>query len=1549
MSDAVRRAFDRLGALALVALLITVQASFLAGVAEARRPRMSDIVYPHGLAIDPLTGKTWITSTTGNDCRVYALGRAGVARHVAGNGSCTPSGDGGHARAAGLETPSRIAVSSTHVYVAGNTSVRRIERAHGGIGTFVGDPRYNCHLYGYSGPTAAVGRMANAVGISIGGMALNPVSGNLFVVNDCQHAIYEIDSSTGQFITKWFGVGTPIWALGEVAINGSGEIYFTSEPYQRTIYKVTGPSTAAHVAGTGSGGFSGNNGPATRATFDPVGALAFDGTGNLYIAAGSTYAHVMRVDTGGTLTTAIGIGGRGGWGGTATGRAGDMNLRSITALAVDPDDNVYVGSWTDTLVASIEAPFDPDGRWAWLMKDRLGVMEIERSGGRNPAIKNCDQACHGDPINTATGEYWEETSDMAIGGRGPAIDFVRSYGASNAGTDGPLGYGWSHPYAMSLVEDTDGYVTVRQENGSEIGFEPDGSGGFRATPGQFVTLVENGDGSYTLVRRQRETFHFTSDGRMTGIEDLNGYVTGLGYDGSGRLETITDEAGRTVTLTYDTSDRIVGLEDVAGRRVAYGYDSVGDLVSVTDVRGETWIYTYRDHLLLTRSDPNGHQDLENVYDPDGAVLSQEDGEGNLTRFEYLPGLTRTTSPEGRVTEYYYVGGQLIKKVEAAGTSAAGTWSYEYDLTTRGVTRTVDPRGNAWTATYNSAGLQISTRTPLGHTTATTYDGQGNRLTFRDPLTVTTTWTYDSGGNVLTRSVPVGTQTLVWRHAYGDASHPGDLTQLTDPLNKATSFAYDRYGNQTSIVDPTGAQTTTTYDLLGRRQTTVSPRGNEAGSNPADYTTSYAYDAAGNLLSQTDPAGDEQTSTFDRADNRATTTDEAGKMTRYGYDAADRLVRTTRADATELLNAYDDDGLLVRSTNGAGGATEYTHDARGRLASVTDPNGRVTTYDYNAAGDLTTVVDAARHTTTNTYDASNRLTGVAYSDGTTPGATFRYDAAGRRTGITDSTGTSTFTYDALGRLTQHIDGAARTIGYAYDAGSRMTSITYASGRAVTRTFDDAGRLTRVTDWLGNATAFDYDRDSHLTKTTFPSATGMEDVRSYDASGDLTNVTMKQAGATQASLAYGHDPRGLISSTTQTGLPGTGTLGYGYTDLAELAFENGDAYEHDAAGNLVRIAGVGPLDYDDAGQLLRGPVPPGSSSTDAVFRYDAHGSRIEATPVGGSTTTYAYDQAARLKAFTPPGGPTTTYASDGSGLRVSKATSGTTTQFTWDRSGSLPLLLGDGARSYVYGPGGPIGHITSGGAVRYYHQDALGSTRVLSDGTGTTVGAFSYTPYGTLAASSGTETAPMGYASEYTDAESGLQYLRARYYDPATGQFLTRDPLEDQTGQPYAYADGDPVNNVDPSGNVSISSAGMFISDAAAGALNEVTFGLSNRIAGVDGSCAGPGYAWGGRGGLAASMFSPAGMVRFGARRAAKFVASDGTEIVGFTRHGINRAIGDGANRAGVPPKALLDTIKNGTMVKHGVDDIGRPFKIYQGSDARVVVNPSTGRIVSMNRR
>lgn len=112
--------------------------------------------------------------------------------------------------------------------------------------------------------------------------------------------------------------------------------------------------------------------------------------------------------------------------------------------------------------------------------------------------------------------------------------------------------------------------------------------------------------------------------------------------------------------------------------------------------------------------------------------------------------------------------------------------------------------------------------------------------------------------------------------------------------------------------------------------------------------------------------------------------------------------------------------------------------------------------------------------------------------------------------------------------------------------------------------------------------------------------------------------------------------------------------------------------------------------------------------------------------------------------------------------------------------------------------PLEQVNPNGSVWYLQPDQLGSTRALTDTTGALIATYTYDPYGNLTSTSGTATTPFLYAGQYRDLESNLYYLRARYYDPTTGQFVARDPLTGKTHQRYAYATDSPLNNADPSG-------------------------------------------------------------------------------------------------------------------------------------------------------
>ena len=171
--------------------------------------------------------------------------------------------------------------------------------------------------------------------------------------------------------------------------------------------------------------------------------------------------------------------------------------------------------------------------------------------------------------------------------------------------------------------------------------------------------------------------------------------------------------------------------------------------------------------------------------------------------------------------------------------------------------------------------------------------------------------------------------------------------------------------------------------------------------------------------------------------------------------------------------------------------------------------------------------------------------------------------------------------------------------------------------------------------------------------------------------------------------------------------------------------------------------------------------------------------------------------------------------------------------------MPLILFDGASYYLYGPSGiPYAQTTTGGVTTYLHPDQSGSIRLITSTAGTSVGTATYTAYGTRT-TTGT-TSCFGYAGQYTDTETGLQWLRARYYDPTTAQFLTLDPLTASTGARYAYARGNPVTRSDPTG---LCNAGCWLAWTAVGlgvhALTVATAGIGDGV--LLGTIAGVGAA------------------------------------------------------------------------------------------------------------
>ncbi|HLA82761.1 MAG TPA: RHS repeat-associated core domain-containing protein, partial [Thermoleophilia bacterium] len=327
------------------------------------------------------------------------------------------------------------------------------------------------------------------------------------------------------------------------------------------------------------------------------------------------------------------------------------------------------------------------------------------------------------------------------------------------------------------------------------------------------------------------------------------------------------------------------------------------------------------------------------------------------------------------------------------------------------------------------------------------------------------------------------------------------------------------------------------------------------------------------------------------------------------------------------------------------------------------------------------------------------------------------------------------------------------------------------------YDGLNRPITVTNALTGTTVYQYDKVGNVTGATDPN--GQASTYSYDAANRVITATDALSHGTQ----YGYDEVGNRTVITDANGVAT-TLAYDYLRRPVAAIDglsNTTRYEYDAVGNRTVITDanlhVTRYDYDDLYRL--------SSVTDAA----------------GNTTGYQYDQLGSLKVITDANLQVTRYDYDGDGLRVGKTVAGETTNYLWDKALALPVIITDSNSLYLYG----LGLIAqqSGLDVAYYHPDGLDSVRNLTNGSGQGIASYSYDPFGGLRSASGSWPNDFRFTGQQFDQATGLYYLRARYYDPATGRFISRDAfpgyaINPASLHPYSYAENNPTNWVDPSG-------------------------------------------------------------------------------------------------------------------------------------------------------
>jgi YD repeat-containing protein len=647
--------------------------------------------------------------------------------------------------------------------------------------------------------------------------------------------------------------------------------------------------------------------------------------------------------------------------------------------------------------------------------------------------------------------------------------------------------------------------------------------------------------TYVDARGATTTYTYDSNGRLLTEARPGGVNMAYSWNADGTLATSTDPRGGVTTYVYDANGWLLSQTTPLGFKTSYVYDAAGRVLNITEPRGNVvgatatsfqQKFTYdADGNVLTERDAL-NRTTTHVYDNGGRRTKTTAPDGGITLFEYNAAneLVKQTAPDGGITLYEYDNRGLRTK-ETSPIGAVTTFGYDPAgrLTSR-----VDPRGNEpggvasdfrWLFTYDAAGRQKTVTDPIGRVTTTNYDQLGRVLSTVRP-DGTTSQAYDQNGNVTSSTTEAGTTSQVFDPL-------NRVSSSTDLRGKTSAFGYDLAGNRISVTDPLSRVTTYAFDADGRMVSMVDARGNVAGANPADFTTSFLYDEAGNQVQVTDPLGLVTKQVFDRVGNVATSTNAKNLNTTFLFDSMNRTTRVTAPVVGATNYTYTNMGYVASRTDPLSTATtprvaSWSYDLAGRTTEKKDAAGRRFTFGFDVAGNQTSIVDANANaagnaslgTTTMTYDRLNRLTETTYSDGT-PTVTRAYNEQGQLRNLYSSVNDFYFQYDAQDRLQLFTkDGESQLHVYTYDAAGNVLTRNN-DGTASSATYDDAGQVVTVTDSTGTYT-LGYDPIGNLTHVTYPG--GVTQTRVYDRAARLGSIVNTGPTGPIGGFSYLRDANG-----------------------------------------------------------------------------------------------------------------------------------------------------------------------------------------------------------------------------------------------------------------------------------------------------------------------------------------------------------------------------------------------------------------------------------------
>ncbi|MBN1422700.1 MAG: PKD domain-containing protein [Planctomycetes bacterium] len=1115
--------------------------------------------HPSGIAVAS-DGTLFISDTYNN--RVRRVDPAGTITTITGTGGGRYSGDGGPAIEAGLYFPRGVDVGPDGSLYIADTSNKRLRYV---------DP---------AGTIQSLFHHATTTGVY--GVSLAP-DGGLFFTYKWRHAVTRRDPNGSLTGLGYLSASFPYGCAAGL----DGEVYVVDESDRSSYaYRFDASGEMTVLAGTGSGGNTGDGGPAEFAQLNRPRGIAVSPGGIIYIADYGNHS-IRRIGPDGIITTVAGTGtlGFNGDGRPAT----DARLQYPVDVVVGPDGSLYIVDSGNYRIRRV-APALPG----------FTLEDIVIGSERGTAAFVFD----------AVGRHLRTVATLE------GVDLLR--------------FDYDEAGRLTRIEDQDGNATAIERDGdgtpvailSPLGlrteFDLDANGYLAAItdPTGAVTRFTYSEDGLLQERADPEgnTSMYTYDdlGRLTRAEDPaggfqtferrsfeGGYevtrTTALGRVATYRVEDLPEGETRFTTSTcceaHETTFYPNGNTEISAadgmrttRRVSpdprFGMDSPVTRFLEIKTAGERTLTAgiQRSITPPDDGDPLAVRELSETFTINGR-------ECGFT-FEAATGDLTATSPEGRtVRAALDDAGRLLRWQYADRTRKA----YGYDDRGRLISIVLSP-DRIHEIAYDASGFPNEMIDPLGRTWRLEYDASGRMTGASLPGGREIRCARDRNGNP-TSITPPG------RPAHRFAYTPrGDIAQEIPPEidgeSHTTRYEYDTEGRIARIVRPDGATVEYAYDEAGRLETITTPRG----------ATTFTREAGtGQLTAIATPEGNGLGFTYDSLLPLSTLwSGEVSGTVAHTHDNDFLVASQSVNGAHEVSFAYDGDGLII----GAGDLTLTRDPVNGSIAANT-LGAIADTYAYNALGEL------ERHTTSHgetvlldiqyAHDSGGRIVEKTETvGGTTSTWTYAYDEAGRLAEVQrDGVRVEAYSYDPNGNRIG-FEGGAGSVAATYDEQDRL--VTYGD---VSYSFHPNGELAERTDTAASeTTTYRYDAMGNLTGATLPDGTEI----AYVIDGLGNRIAERVDGALMRGFLYDEsgqivaelDGAGSVVARFVYGARGTGPeylvkAGRTYRIVTDhlgsprLVVDAADgtvahALEYDAFGRIVKDTNPGFQPFGFAGGLL-----------------------------------------------------------------------------------------------------------------------------------------------------------------------------------------------------------------------------------------------------------------------------------------------------------------------------------------------------------------------------